>query len=311
MFTNRSQTTSHLLMIRPVRFEFNAQTAVNNAFQVPDHDKDIASLARKEFDDFASLLQNNGIDVSIVNDSPEPHTPDSVFPNNWVSFHADGTVFLYPMFAENRRLERKPEVLQQIRNKFEIVQLHDLSKRELQEKFLEGTGSMVLDRSEQIAYACLSPRTHPEVLEEFARISGYRIVAFDAVDGNGLPIYHTNVMMCVADQYVVICLDSIRDALQLETVNEVIRQTGKEIIPISLEQMQHFAGNMLQVENRNGEKFLVMSSQAYASLEPGQRDKLEAYNPILHSPLDTIEKNGGGSARCMLAEVFLPEKEPS
>lgn len=300
-----------MLMIRPVRFEFNAQTAVNNAFQVPDHDKDIASLARKEFDDFASLLQNNGIDVSIVNDSPEPHTPDSVFPNNWVSFHADGTVFLYPMFAENRRLERKPEVLQQIRNKFEIVQLHDLSKRELQEKFLEGTGSMVLDRSEQIAYACLSPRTHPEVLEEFARISGYRIVAFDAVDGNGLPIYHTNVMMCVADQYVVICLDSIRDALQLETVNEVIRQTGKEIIPISLEQMQHFAGNMLQVENRNGEKFLVMSSQAYASLEPGQRDKLEAYNPILHSPLDTIEKNGGGSARCMLAEVFLPEKEPS
>jgi hypothetical protein len=215
------------------------------------------------------------------------------------------------MFAENRRLERKPEVLQQIRNKFEIVQLHDLSNRELQQQFLEGTGSMVLDRSEQIAYACLSPRTHPEVLEEFARISGYRIVAFDAVDRNGLPIYHTNVMMCVADRYVVICLDSIRDALQLTTVNEVIRQTGKEIIPISLQQMENFAGNMLQVENKNGEKFLVMSSQAYASLEPGQRDKLEAYNPILHSPLDTIEKNGGGSARCMLAEVFLPEKKAS
>jgi hypothetical protein len=298
-------------MIRPVRFEFNAQTAVNNAFQVPDLDKDIASLARKEFDDFASLLQSKGIDVSVVDDSPEPHTPDSVFPNNWVSFHADGTVFLYPMFAENRRLERKPEVLQQIRNKFEIVQLHDLSNRELQQQFLEGTGSMVLDRSEQIAYACLSPRTHPEVLEEFARISGYRIVAFDAVDRNGLPIYHTNVMMCVADRYVVICLDSIRDALQLTTVNEVIRQTGKEIIPISLQQMENFAGNMLQVENKNGEKFLVMSSQAYASLEPGQRDKLEAYNPILHSPLDTIEKNGGGSARCMLAEVFLPEKKAS
>jgi hypothetical protein len=311
MFTNKSQTTSHLLMIRPVRFEFNAQTAVNNAFQVPDLDKDIASLARKEFDDFASLLQSKGIDVSVVDDSPEPHTPDSVFPNNWVSFHADGTVFLYPMFAENRRLERKPEVLQQIRNKFEIVQLHDLSNRELQQQFLEGTGSMVLDRSEQIAYACLSPRTHPEVLEEFARISGYRIVAFDAVDRNGLPIYHTNVMMCVADRYVVICLDSIRDALQLTTVNEVIRQTGKEIIPISLQQMENFAGNMLQVENKNGEKFLVMSSQAYASLEPGQRDKLEAYNPILHSPLDTIEKNGGGSARCMLAEVFLPEKKAS
>jgi hypothetical protein len=311
MSTNKSQTTSHLLMIRPVRFEFNAQTAVNNAFQVPDLDKDIASLARKEFDDFASLLQSKGIDVSVVDDSPEPHTPDSVFPNNWVSFHADGTVFLYPMFAENRRLERKPEVLQQIRNKFEIVQLHDLSNRELQQQFLEGTGSMVLDRSEQIAYACLSPRTHPEVLEEFARISGYRIVAFDAVDRNGLPIYHTNVMMCVADRYVVICLDSIRDALQLTTVNEVIRQTGKEIIPISLQQMENFAGNMLQVENKNGEKFLVMSSQAYASLEPGQRDKLEAYNPILHSPLDTIEKNGGGSARCMLAEVFLPEKKAS
>ncbi len=300
-----------MLMIRPLRFEFNAQTAVNNAFQVPDQDKDIASLARKEFDDFASLLQSKGIDVSVVDDSPEPHTPDSVFPNNWVSFHADGTVFLYPMFAENRRLERKPEVLQQIRKKFEIVQLHDLSNRELQQQFLEGTGSMVLDRSEQIAYACLSPRTHPEVLEEFARISGYRIVAFDAVDRNGLPIYHTNVMMCVADRYVVICLDSIRDALQQNTVTEVIRQTGKEIIPISLEQMEHFAGNMLQVENRNGEKFLVMSSQAYTSLEPGQRAKLESFNPILHSPLDTIEKNGGGSARCMMAEVFLPEKKVS
>jgi hypothetical protein len=298
-------------MIRPLRFEFNAQTAVNNAFQVPDQDKDIASLARKEFDDFASLLQSKGIDVSIVNDSPEPHTPDSVFPNNWISFHADGTVFLYPMFAENRRLERKPEVLEQIQKKFEIVQLHDLSKRELQEKFLEGTGSMVLDRSEQIAYACLSPRTHPEVLEEFARISGYRIVAFDAVDRNGLPIYHTNVMMCVADRYVVICLDSIRDGLQRKRVTEEISKTGKEIIAISLEQMEHFSGNMLQVENRSGEKFLVMSSQAYASLEPGQRAKLESFNPILHSPLDTIEKNGGGSARCMLAEVFLPEKKVS
>ena len=311
MPTNRSQTTSHLLMIRPVRFEFNAQTAVNNAFQVPDQGKDIASIAQKEFDDFASLLQNKGIDVSIVNDSPEPHTPDSVFPNNWISFHADGTVILYPMFAENRRLERKPEVLEQIRNKFEIAQLHDLSKRELQQQFLEGTGSMVLDRSDRIAYACLSPRTHPAVLEEFAQISGYRIVAFDAVDGKGLPIYHTNVMMCVADRYVVICLDSIRDALQRTQVNEVIRQTGKEIIPISLEQMQHFAGNMLQVENRNGEKFLVMSSQAYASLDAVQQAKLEAYNPILHSPLDTIEKNGGGSARCMMAEVFLPEKKES
>lgn len=309
MSTNRSQTTSHLLMIRPLRFEFNAQTAVNNAFQVPDQDKDVAMLAQQEFDNFARLLQSKGIDVSIVNDSPEPHTPDSVFPNNWVSFHADGTVFLYPMFAENRRLERKPGVLDEIRKKFEIAQLLDLSTYESQDQFLEGTGSMVLDRSQKIAYACLSPRTHLTVLEEFARITGYRMVAFDAVDGNGLPIYHTNVMMCVADRYVVICLDSIRKAEQREMVENEIIQSGKEIIPISLDQMQHFAGNMLQVENAGGEKFLVMSSQAYASLEAGQVAKLEEYNPILHSPLDNIEKNGGGSARCMLAEVFLPAKK--
>lgn len=309
MSTNRSQTTSHLLMIRPLRFEFNAQTAVNNAFQVPDQDKDIALLAQQEFDNFARLLQSNGIDVSIVNDSPEPHTPDSVFPNNWVSFHADGTVFLYPMFAENRRLERKPSVLEEIRKKFEIAELLDLSTYESQDQFLEGTGSMVLDRSRKIAYACLSPRTHLLVLEEFARITGYHIVAFDAVDGNGLPIYHTNVMMCVADRYVVICLDSIRKKEQREMVEKEIIQSGKEIIPISLDQMQHFAGNMLQVENSGGEKFLVMSSQAYASLEAGQVAKLEEFNPILHSPLDNIEKNGGGSARCMLAEVFLPAKK--
>jgi hypothetical protein len=295
-------------MIRPVNFGFNAETAVNNAFQVAGQDAAAQEKAKKEFDGFVQLLRQNGVDVTVVNDTPEPHTPDSIFPNNWVSFHNDGTIILYPMFAVNRRQERKPEVIQQIGSRFDIRHTVDLTTYEPQDKFLEGTGSMVLDRDKKIAYACISPRTDKTILSDFAKKMNYRPVAFTAVDEKGRAIYHTNVMMCVADKYVVICLDSIADATERAMVVEVIKESGKEIITITLEQMNHFAGNMLQVENVKGKKLLVMSSQAYMALSADQVKKLESYNQILYSSLDTIETNGGGSARCMMAEVFLPVK---
>lgn len=303
------QTTSHLLMIKPVRFDFNAETAVNNSFQQYSPDDSIAEKAAMEFDQFVTVLSNAGIDVTVVQDSPEPHTPDSVFPNNWISFHDDGTVFLYPMFAENRRLERKPAVIEAIKQKFILKQTIDLTSFEHSHLFLEGTGSMVLDRVNKIAYACLSPRTAITVLNNWAEKAGYKVVDFIAVDNNDLPIYHTNVMMCVADQYAVICLEAIPDITKQNMVKDALLNSGKTIIPISFSQMNQFAGNMLQVQNNAGNKYLVMSSQAYNSLTETQIKAIEAFNPILHSGIKTIEANGGGSARCMMAEVFLPLKQ--
>jgi hypothetical protein len=295
-------------MIRPVNFGYNAETAVNNAFQVKGDDDDAQTKALKEFDDFIRLLQKNNVDVIAVDDTNEPHTPDSIFPNNWVSFHNDGSLLLYPMYAVNRRAERKDHVLKKISERFIIAKKIDLSGYEGENIFLEGTGSMVLDRDNKIAYACLSPRTHEKVLADFSRQTGYTPVLFHAVDGKGQAIYHTNVMMCVADTYIVICLDSIPGEKEKENVISIINKTGKEIIDISLEQMNHFAGNMLQIENKEGKKLLVMSTQAYESLTAEQKKKLSSFNPIIHSPLTTIETNGGGSARCMMAEVHLPVK---
>lgn len=293
-------------MIRPVNFGYNAETAVNNAFQVKGEDKDVQNKALKEFDAFVNLLQQNGVDVTVVEDTIEPHTPDSIFPNNWISFHNDGSVLLYPMYAVNRRKERKQHVLEKIAGKFSIKKSIDLSQYEKEDIFLEGTGSMVLDRDTKITYACLSPRTNEKAVADFCRQTGYTSVLFHAVDGSGKAIYHTNVMMCVADKYVVICLDSIPDKKEKEKVIETIKQTGKEIIDITIEQMNHFAGNMLQIENNKEEKLLVMSTQAYEALTDEQKKKLGSFNKIIYSPLTTIETNGGGSARCMMAEVHLP-----
>ena len=302
------QSTNHILMIKPVNFLFNKETAVNNAFQVSSNDEEVHSKALSEFEVLVEKLRSKNIDVLVVDDSPEPHTPDSIFPNNWISFHRDGSVLLYPMFAKNRRLERKPAVIEKIKSKFGVKRIIDLSSHEKKNIFLEGTGSVVLDRKRHLAYACLSPRTDQKVLNEFCRKMKYKPVPFNAVDKEGRPIYHTNVMMCIADYYVVICLDSIRNTDELENVKSKIENSGKEIIPISLDQMNHFAGNMLQVHNSQRTKFLVMSTQAYESLTTDQVKKLEGYNEIIHSPLDIIERNGGGSARCMMAEVHLPEK---
>jgi hypothetical protein len=295
-------------MIRPVNFIFNEETAVNNAFQVKSNQANTQQEALKEFDDFVSILRSNGVDVTVVNDTPSPHTPDSIFPNNWVSFHKDGSVMLYPMFAENRRAERKQHVLDAVREKFAVKEEVDLTSFEKESHFLEGTGSMVLDREFKMAYACISPRTSEKVLLEFCGRMGYKPVFFDARDGNDKQIYHTNVMMCVADRYVVICLDSIPEDSQRQGVIDVITHTKKEIISITLDQMNRFAGNMLQIENKDGKKLLVMSTQAYEALLPEQIDKLSSFNSIVHSPLTIIEKNGGGSARCMMAEVHLPMK---
>lgn len=295
-------------MVRPAAFGFNEQTAVNNAFQVASEEANINEKALKEFDHFVAKLQSAGIHIIVVQDSPSPHTPDSVFPNNWVSFHEDGTLVLYPMFATNRRWERDKGVLAEIKKWFLADKIIDFSGFEAENKFLEGTGSMILDREARIVYACWSPRTDTDVLNWFCHQLGYRPVVFTAVDDQGLPIYHTNVMMCLADRYVVICLDAITDEQERKQVAAVIAQSGKQLITISFGQMGQFAGNMLQVENDKGEKFLVMSSQAYHSLTKEQVGTLEGFNPILHAPLDTIEQNGGGSARCMMAEIFLPKK---
>ena len=291
-------------MIRPVNFSFNAETAVNNAFQSAAT-TDAQQKAQEEFDQFVSLLRNNDVDVTVIRDTAQPFTPDSIFPNNWISFHDSGLVCLYPMYAANRRLERKPAILDQLRKAFRVERTLDFSSYEKEELYLEGTGSMVLDRDNKIAFACLSPRTNKTVLVEFCAKAGYTPEIFAAVDGDGQAIYHTNVMMCVADRYVVACLDSLPNPQEHDHFLSTVRSTGKPLIPITMDQMGHFAGNMLQIHNHAGERLLVMSSQAFHSLSPDQVEHLTSFNRILHSPLTTIETNGGGSARCMMAEIHL------
>lgn len=298
------QTTSHILMIRPVNFTFNPETAINNAFQSAAT-TDAQQKARKEFDKFVQLLRDNNVDVTVIDDTAEPFTPDSIFPNNWISFHDQGLICLYPMYALNRRLERKPAVIQQLNHLFRINRTLDFSNYEQEGLYLEGTGSMVLDRDCKIAYACLSPRTDKTILLDFCDKTGYTPEIFTAVDSNDQAIYHTNVMMCVADRYVVACLDSLPNPDERNHFIHRVQSTGKPLIPITLAQMNSFAGNMLQIHNRQGERLLVMSSQAYHSLTPDQIGQLTSFNRILHSPLDTIETNGGGSARCMMAEIHL------
>lgn len=297
-----------ILMIRPVRFGYNAQTAVNNAFQEKEGQEGVQQKALAEFDAFVAVLRSRDVDVLVVEDTPEPHTPDSIFPNNWISTHENGAVVLYPMFAENRRLERKDTVMKAIRSRFLINKLIDYTPYETEGIFLESTGSIILDRLNRIAYACISPRTDKGLFLRFCEEQEFKPVIFGAFDKHGTAVYHTNVMMTLADRYVVINLDSITDRDRPHVV-ENLQSTGKTIIAISHGQMNRFAGNMLQVTHTNGEKFLVMSSQAYHSLTARQISQLTAFNPIIHSPLDTIEKNGGGSARCMMAEIYLQERQ--
>ena len=298
------QSSLHLIMIEPVDFGFNEETAVNNTFQ----EQAIGNIqidVLKEFNQLVFLLRNNKVNVTVVKDTSKPHTPDSIFPNNWISFHEKGRIILYPMFAQNRRMERKLSVLDVIEKKFRVEEVIDLSDAEHKKLYLEGTGSLVLDRVNRVAYACISPRTHLQLVNEFCRLNDYTAITFNASDNNGIPIYHTNVMMCIADEFAVICVDAIIDRAERENVIACIKKTNKEIVEISFGQLHHFAGNMLQVRSADNELLLVMSTQAYCSLSAEQVQALEKYNRILHSPLNTIESAGGGSARCMMAEVFL------
>ncbi|MVM35613.1 amidinotransferase [Spirosoma sp. HMF4905] len=308
----QSQATSHILMIRPVRFGFNEQTAESNAFQdsqLAAQTKDIAQEdAQREFDEMARQLQAIGIDVMVYDDTVEPYTPDSIFPNNWVSFHASGRVVLYPMQAENRRLERRQDIIDNLAKRFHVDKIIDLTHFENEGKFLEGTGSLVLDRMNRVAFASLSPRTHPDVLAEFSRQTGYRTVSFHSADANGKAVYHTNVVMCIAESCAVVCLAAISDPDERLTVRQELESMNKRVIEISLEQMASFAGNMLMVKTEKGQKLLVMSTRAFESLTPKQIDQLDDYATLLHFDLSMIEGNGGGSARCMMAEVHLPRK---
>ena len=309
------QSTDTLMMVRPIQFRFNEQTAVNNYYQTAIEglsEAEIQSKAAKEFDEFVSKLRDKKINVIVVNDTPEPSTPDSIFPNNWVSFHEDGRVALYPMYAVNRRLERRNDILERLTEKenLKISEIIDLSAQEEESRFLEGTGSMILDRQNKIAYAAISIRTNKIVLDEFCDKFGYKAVIFTAnqtVDGKRLPIYHTNVMMCVADELAILCADSIDDIKERDAVIESLEKTAKEVIEISEDQKHHFAGNMLQVNGIDGKAYLVMSAAAHQSLNQEQMNRIEKYCEILSSSLDTIEALGGGSARCMMAEVFLPK----
>lgn len=305
------QITDTVLMVRPVAFRMNEQTAVNNYFQEDLNDDNVNERAQAEFDAFVSKLKGVGVNVVVVNDIKDDDTPDSIFPNNWVSFHENGEIALYPMFAENRRKERRLEYFAKLEEEgFKITNIVDYTAAEEEDYFLEGTGSLILDREHQKAYCAISPRADEDLLIEFCEDFEFTPIIFTAnqdVDGKRKPIYHTNVMMCVAEEFAVICLDTIDDKKERKNVLKHLKKDGKEIIAISEAQMHNFAGNMLQVKGAFDKKYLVMSEKAHSSLKPDQIAKIEKHCEILSSDLEVIETCGGGSARCMLAEVFLPK----
>lgn len=296
-------------MVRPSNFGFNWDTADNNSFQKNDRRfsrKEIIEEARKEFDTFVDLLLSAGIQVHIHHEKEGASSTDSVFPNNWFSCHEDGSLITYPMFSEKRRTERESDIIHELSKKYQIKERLRLEKWEKESLFLEGTGSVVLDRQYKIAYACRSTRTNEVVLDKFCDVLGYSKFLFTALDTKGLSIYHTNVMMAVGTSFVIICLDSIKSKEQKNNLVGRFKETQKEIIGISLNQMGQFAGNVIQVKNLNDDTFLIMSTRAFNALTRGQINTIEKHTKIIHSDLKVIETYGGGSARCMIAEIFLP-----
>lgn len=308
------QTTNTILMIRPVSFRMNEQTAVNNYFQedLELKNSEINKKAQTEFDDFVAKLRAVGVHVIVADDNKDNDTPDSIFPNNWVSFHENGDVALYPMFAENRRKERREDLLDCLEDEgFEINNIMDYTSAEEDNFFLEGTGSILMDRVNRKAYCALSPRADEELFIEFCEDFDYFPVIFTAyqtVENERLPIYHTNVMMCLAETFSVICLDSIDDKKERKNIVEHLKKDGKEIIAITEAQMHNFAGNMLQVRGADEKRYLIMSKAAHKSLTSMQIAQISMHCDILYSDIETIETCGGGSARCMMAEVFLPKQ---
>jgi hypothetical protein len=312
MNSRELQGAGDVMMIRPVNFAGNPQTLASNRFQSETPNvaaREVQAAAAREFDALAEALSRAGVKVHAFADTPEPHTPDSIFPNNWVSFHADGSVVLYPMLAANRRQERRGELLEQlsIEHGFRITRILDMTAHERDGKFLEGTGSLVLDRVNRIAYACISPRTDVDVLGDFAQQLDYEVVAFEALDAGGVPIYHTNVLMCVGTSFAAICSDCVREAERAAVVG-ALRTTGHEIVELSFAQLSEFAGNMLELRSARGETLIAMSQRALDSLSPQQRATLGRSGTLIAVSIPTIETHGGGSVRCMLAEVHLPKK---
>ncbi len=299
--------TDTIFMVRPSNFGFNMETAENNAFQDnsgSESMEQIREMAKLEFDGLVEKLRSKGIEVIVYEDLPDSEVTDSVFPNNWISTHDNQVLITYPMYATSRRAERREDIVEDLKERFAYNRQYFFEHYESEGKFLEGTGSMILDRKNRLIYACLSERTNVEILEKFSVLMRYQKIFFFAKDENGLEIYHTNVMMALGEEVCVICLETIVDPKERQEVIRSLEQGGKDIVEISIAQMNAFAGNMLEVKNKDGQRFLVMSEQAYKSLNSVQIERIESHSQIIHAPLYTIEKYGGGSARCMMAEVF-------
>ncbi len=305
-----SQLATAVLMVRPARFESNPQTAASNRFQgkldAPPAKQQAAAL--REFEHLRNALEASGVRALVFDDTPEPHTPDAIFPNNWVSFHADGIVVLYPMEAENRRTERRHDIVEALSEQhgFLVREIIDLTHHEANGHYLEGTGSLVLDRVNHIAYACLSSRTHLDPLGDFAQRLDYEVVSFEAVDAGGAPIYHTNVLMNVGEELAVICAEAIVRDDQRKAVLGSLERSGRRVLELSFAQLQAFAGNMLELRSASGGRVVAMSQRARDALTDAQLGMLQANGEILSAPIDAIESSAGGSVRCMLAEIHLP-----
>ncbi len=304
------QSTDTILMVRPANFGFNTETADNNVFQDDDTELSIDEIkdrAKKEFDDMVTLLESHGVHIIVIEDTNQPAKTDAIFPNNWITTHKDGSIYTFPMYSPNRRLERRADIIDTLSEKYKVVTNDSFLSYESSEQYLEGTGSMILDRPNKIIYACYSVRTDKEVLAAYGKKLGYKVVGFDAVDGDNVPYYHTNVIMTLGEHIAVLCTESIEDLDEKRAVIQSLKDTGKEIVHITREQVLAYAGNMLEVQGNEAKKLMVLSKAAYKSLSKDQLHIIENRNKIVYCNLETIEKFGGGSARCMIAEIFLPK----
>ncbi len=302
------QTSNAVLMVRPASFGFNPETAATNAFATGAADPQLALLAEREFDAVAERLSNAGIELCILEDSPDPPRPDAAFPNNWVSFHADGTIVLYPMAAPTRRLERRPEALIELlaNHGFAAGRTIDLTRHEAEQRFLEGTGSLVLDRPRRRAYAALGPRTDREVVAEFDAQLGYSTFLFDAADRKGRPIYHTNVLLSLSTRFALLCIEAVVESRR-HVLIEKLEESGRTVIPVDYDQMRRFTCNAIELENKRGERVLALSSTARSGFRPEQIRALETLGgELVDADIPTIERVGGGSVRCMIADIHLP-----
>ena len=298
-----------ILMIRPAAFGFNTETAVNNFFQnALSPDKNFQQAVLEEFDAMVSVLKEKGVDVIVIDDTAEPAKPSAIFPNNWLSTSPDGKIFVYPMYAVNRRTEKRDDILQLLAKDFLVKDVQDWSELEAEGRFLEGTGSMVIDHDNKLIYAAISERTNPAALEKFATANGFSAVVFLATDKNDNPVYHTNVVMALGEKFCVLCEEAIEEEWELIAVKQLLESTGHEIIPITKDQMHCFAGNMLEVKNKSGKNILLLSQTALDSLTGEQKESLSDYAELVAIPIPTIEVAEGGSVRCMIAEIFLEGK---